>query len=30
MYRGTLRAELTGAAINQETVLGHFFAREAA
>jgi ribose transport system ATP-binding protein len=30
MYRGTLRAELAGAAINQETVLGHFFAREAA
>jgi ribose transport system ATP-binding protein len=30
MYRGTLRAELTGAAISQETVLGHFFAREAA
>jgi len=30
MYRGRLRAELTGNAINQETVLGHFFAREAA
>jgi ribose transport system ATP-binding protein len=30
MYRGALRAELSGAAINQETVLGHFFAREAA
>ena len=30
MHRGTLRAELTGAAINQETVLGHLFAREAA
>ena len=30
MYRGTLRAELTGAAINEETVVGHFFAREAA
>jgi ribose transport system ATP-binding protein len=30
MYRGRLRAELTGDAINQETVLGHFFAREAA
>jgi ribose transport system ATP-binding protein len=30
MYRGTLRAELFGKAINQETVLGHFFAREAA
>jgi ABC-type sugar transport system ATPase subunit len=30
MYRGTLRAELTGEAINQETVVGHFFAREAA
>ncbi len=30
MYRGTLRAELAGAAINQETVLGHFFEREAA
>jgi ribose transport system ATP-binding protein len=30
MYRGTLRAELTGEAIKQETVVGHFFAREAA
>jgi ribose transport system ATP-binding protein len=30
MYRGRLRAELTGDAIDQETVLGHFFAREAA
>jgi ribose transport system ATP-binding protein len=30
MYRGRLRAELTGSAINQETVLGHFFEREAA
>ena len=30
MYRGTLRAELTSAAINEETVVGHFFAREAA
>ena len=30
MYRGRLRAELTGAAINQETVVGHFFEREAA
>ena len=30
MYRGTLRAELTGAAITEETVVGHFFAREAA
>jgi ribose transport system ATP-binding protein len=30
MYRGRLRAELTGSEINQETVLGHFFAREAA
>ena len=30
MYRGRLRAELSGGAINQETVLGHFFAREAA
>jgi ribose transport system ATP-binding protein len=30
MYRGRLRAELTGAAINQEAVVGHFFEREAA
>jgi ribose transport system ATP-binding protein len=30
MYRGRLRAELSGSAINQETVLGHFFEREAA
>jgi ribose transport system ATP-binding protein len=30
MHRGTLRAELTGAAISEETVVGHFFAREAA
>jgi ribose transport system ATP-binding protein len=30
MYRGRLRAELTGDAIDQETVLGHFFEREAA
>jgi ribose transport system ATP-binding protein len=30
MYRGTLRAELTGEAIKQEIVVGHFFAREAA
>jgi ribose transport system ATP-binding protein len=30
MYRGTLRAEVQGAAITQETLLGHFFAREAA
>ena len=30
MYRGRLRAELTGAAINQEKVVGHFFEREAA
>jgi ribose transport system ATP-binding protein len=30
MHRGRLRAELTGKAINQETVLGHLFEREAA
>jgi len=30
MYRGRLRAELGGSAINQETVLGHLFEREAA
>jgi ribose transport system ATP-binding protein len=30
MYRARLRAELTGDAINQEMVLGHFFEREAA
>jgi ribose transport system ATP-binding protein len=30
MYRGRLRAELAGGAINQETVLGHLFEREAA
>jgi ribose transport system ATP-binding protein len=30
MHRGRLRAELSGSAINQETVLGHFFEREAA
>jgi ribose transport system ATP-binding protein len=30
MYRGSLRAELSGAEIDQETVLGHFFEREAA
>ncbi len=30
MYRGSLRAELSGAEIDQETVLGHFFERAAA
>ncbi len=30
MYRGVLQAEVFGEAISQETVLGHFFAREAA
>ncbi len=30
MYRGQLQAELSGEAINQETVLRHFFEREAA
>lgn len=30
MYRGSLRAELSGAEIDQETVLGHFFERKAA
>ena len=30
MYRGTLRAELAGAAITQDGVLSHFFEREAA
>jgi ribose transport system ATP-binding protein len=30
MYRGTLRAELTGQEITEERVLGHFFEREAA
>jgi ribose transport system ATP-binding protein len=29
LYRGTLTAELEGDAINEETVLGHFFEREA-
>ena len=30
MYRGSLRAELSGAEIDQETVLRHFFERAAA
>ena len=30
MYRGSLRAELAGPEIDQETVLRHFFEREAA
>ena len=30
MYRGNLKAELVGDEITQETVLGHFFEREAA
>jgi ribose transport system ATP-binding protein len=30
MYRGVLRAELAGAEITEERVLGHFFEREAA
>ncbi len=30
MYRGSLKAELSGAEINQETVLQHFFERQAA
>jgi ribose transport system ATP-binding protein len=30
MYRGVLRAELTGSAISEDGVLGHFFEREAA
>jgi ribose transport system ATP-binding protein len=30
MHRGALRAELSGEAINEENVVGHFFAREAA
>jgi len=30
MYRGQLRAELSGAEINEGTILGHFFEKEAA
>lgn len=30
MYRGSLKAELQGAQITQESILGHFFEREAA
>jgi hypothetical protein len=30
MYRGELRAELSGANITQEKVLSHFFEKEAA